>query len=105
LGAGDMFLVTDLPVLDGRTGRRLGQSDGVELILSARHAGTVTDQTTLRLPGGHVEIDGIIRHTDAPLRMTVTGGTGRYAGVSGQLTLLREDTDRKVSVMRLTLLR
>ena len=75
------------------------------MIVSARHDGTVTSQSTLRLPGGHIDIDGVIRHTDHPLRNTVTGGTGRYLGVGGQLTLLREDQHRKVEVMRLELVR
>jgi hypothetical protein len=35
----------------------------------------------------------------------VTSGTGRYAGVRGQLTLLREDSRDKVVVMRLELIR
>ncbi|MCW2774328.1 MAG: hypothetical protein JWN91_2654 [Nocardioides sp.] len=105
LGPGDLFLGTDLPVFDEVTGERIGTSDGVELILSARHDGTVTDQTTFRFAGGHVDVDGIIRHTDTPLRMTVTGGTGRYLGVSGQLTLVKEDAHRKVEVMRLELVR
>jgi hypothetical protein len=37
--------------------------------------------------------------------VTVTGGTGRYLGVGGQFTLLREDRHRKVTVMRLELVR
>ena len=47
----------------------------------------------------------MIRHTDKPLRQTVTGGTGRYAGVGGQLVLLKENSKRKVEVMRLELVR
>jgi hypothetical protein len=47
----------------------------------------------------------VVRHTDQPFRITVTGGTGRYLGVGGQLTLLRSDEDRKVEVMRLELVR
>ena len=45
----------------------------------------------------------MIRHTDKPMRWTVTGGTGRYAGVGGQLVLLKEDGKRKVEVMKLEL--
>jgi hypothetical protein len=105
IGPGDLFLGTGLPVLDNATGQRIGTSDAVELIVSARHDGTVTSQSTLRLPGGHIDLDGVVRHTDDPFRVTVTGGTGRYSGVGGQLTLLREDVQRKVSVMRLELVR
>ncbi len=104
ISPGDLFLGVDLPILDNRTGEKVGTSDAVEMILSGRHDGTVTSQSTLRLPGSHIELDGVIRHTDQPLRMTVTGGTGRYLGVGGQLTLLRSDEDRKVEVMRLDLI-
>jgi len=103
LSPGDLFLGTGLPILDNQTGRRIGTSDSVELIVSTRHDGTVTSQGTLRLPGGHIELEGVARHTDAPFRFTVTGGTGRYLGVGGQMTLLREDNQRKMSVMRLKL--
>lgn len=103
IGPGDLFLGVGLPILDDSTGERIGTSDAVELILSARHHGTVTSQSTLRLAGGHIDLDGVVRHTDQPFRVTVTGGTGRYLGVGGQLTLLRSDEDRKVDIMRLEL--
>jgi len=105
LGPGDEFLSTDMPVLDNATGNRIGTSDAVELIVSTRHDGTVTSQGTLRLPGGHVELDGIVRHADSPFRVSVTGGTGRYLGVGGQLTMLQEDDVRKAVVMKLELVR
>jgi len=85
-------------------GRRIGAADAVELILSGRHDGTVTRQSTLRLPGGHVEVNGIIRRTDDPIRVTVIGGTDQFAGAGGQMVLLRENADRKVSVVRLELI-
>jgi hypothetical protein len=73
--------------------------------VSKRHDGTVVNQSTLRLPGGHVDIDGVVRHTDLPFRTSVTGDTGLYLGTGGQLTLIREDTARKVVVMKLELVR
>ena len=102
--AGDLFLGTDAPVFDEGTGDRIGSADAVELIVSGRHNGTVTGQQTLRLPGGHVDVDGIMRHSDKPLQLPVIGGTGRFAGAGGQLTLVREDRERKVSIMKLELL-
>ena len=105
IGPGDLFLGVGMPILDNRTGKQVGTSDAVELIVSARHDGTVTSQSTLRLPGGHIDLDGVVRHTDQPFRTTVTGGTGRYLGVGGQLTLLRSDESRKVEVMQLELVR
>jgi hypothetical protein len=103
LGAGDLVLSTGMPILDNASGQRVGTGDAVELIVSKRHDGTVVDQSTLRLPGGHVDIDGVVRHTDSPFRASVTGGTGRYLGTGGQLTLIKEDTARKVVVMKLEL--
>lgn len=105
IGPGDLFLGVGMPVLDNATGEQIGTSDAVELIVSGRHDGTVTSQSTMRLPGGHVELDGIVRHTDKPFRATVTGGTGAYLGVQGQITLLKSDKDRKVEVMKLELIR
>jgi hypothetical protein len=101
IGPGDLFLGVGMPILDNGTGEQIGTSDAVELILAARHDGTVTSQSTLRLPGGHIDLDGVVRHTDQPFRITVTGGSRSYLGVGGQLTLLRSDEDRKVEVMRL----
>lgn len=106
LGPGDIFLVVGMPILDNATGEQLGTSDAVEMmLLPRRHHGTVTMQTTLRLPGGHIDLDGVVRHSDKPFRMTVTGGTGRYLGVDGQLTLLKEDRHRNINVMKLELVR
>jgi hypothetical protein len=100
---GDVFIGTDQPLYDENTRRRIGSSDAVELILSGRHDGTVTSQQTLRLPGGNIDLDGIVRHTDNPLRITVTGGTGEFAGAGGQM-VATEDAKRKVSILRLELL-
>jgi hypothetical protein len=105
VGAGDLILSTGMPILDNASGERVGSGDAVELIVSKRHDGTVVDQSTLRLPGGHVDIDGVVRHTDSPFHVSVTGGTGRYLGTGGQLTLIREDSERKVVVMKLELTR
>jgi hypothetical protein len=105
LGAGDMILSTGLPILDKASGRRIGTGDAVELIVSKRHDGTVVNRSTLRLPGGHIDIDGVVRHTDSPFRVSVTGGTGRYLGTSGQLTLIRQDSALKAVVMKLELTR
>jgi hypothetical protein len=105
VGPGDLFLGVGMPILDNDTGKQLGTSDAVELIVSARHNGTVTSQSTLRLPGGPIELDGVVRHTDQHFRTTVLGGTGRYLGVGGQLTLLKSDGQRKVEVEKLELVR
>jgi hypothetical protein len=105
LGAGDLILSTGQPILDNASGHRVGTADSVELIVSKRHDGTVVSRGTLRLQGGHVDIDGVVRHTDSPFRVSVTGGTGIYLGTGGQLTLIKEDAARKVVIMRLELVR
>jgi hypothetical protein len=103
LGPGDMFTIAGLPVHDENTGRRVGSVDASETILSARHDGTVIQEATYRLRGGTVTVAGAIRHTDQPTRLPVTGGTGDYLGVTGQLVDLREDNDRNVTIFKLVL--
>ena len=105
LGPGDMFTITGLPVHDENTGRRIASVDADETILSARHDGTVIQEATYRFADGTVTVAGAIRHTDHPIRLPVTGGTGEYVGVTGQLRELREDNDRKVVIFRLVLIR
>jgi hypothetical protein len=103
LGPGDMFLSVGSPLHDNATGARLGSMDGIETIVARAHNGTVGELVTLRLNGGRVTLSGIIRHNDTPISLPVTGGTGSYSGVGGQLTELREDNKRKVIVFRLDL--
>jgi hypothetical protein len=105
LSPGDMFVSSDMPVSNASTGKKLGSMDGWEIILSAHHNGTVAGTTLLRLPDGNVTIDGTVRHTDDPNTFAVTGGTGTYAGVSGTMEVVRENTRRKVVIMRLELTR
>ena len=104
LGPGDQFLVVGMPIMDNVTGEQLGTTDAVEMMMfPKRHQGTVTMHYTLRLRGGHIDLDGVVRHSDKPFRIPVTGGTGRYLGVGGQLTLLKEDRRRNINVMGLEL--
>jgi hypothetical protein len=100
--AGDMFTVTGQPVSDEATGRRAGSLDAMETVVSGLHDGTVSMVATLRLGDGTLHGGGVVRHTDEPVRLPVTGGTGAYAGASGQLTVT-EDTARKRTIMRLEL--
>jgi hypothetical protein len=105
LGAGDIFVGSDLPVRNLATGKRIGSMDGWEIILSAHHDGTVAGATVLHLADGNVIIDGMVRHTDEPNIFAVTGGTGTYVGVSGTMTVVRENRRRKVNIMRLEITR
>jgi hypothetical protein len=105
IGPGDMFLGTGVPALSHATGKRIGTFDSAETIVSGAHNGIVDQTTTLRLRDGLIMFGGVVRHDDKPLRSAVIGGTGRYAQARGQLTELREDTGRKVTVLRLDLYR
>lgn len=101
--AGDMFLSTDTPLRDEKTGHRAGQLDGMETILSAAHNGTVTTTGAIRLRDGRIEIAGTLRHTDRDGALAIVGGTGAYANARGEV-IQREDERRKVNIMRVTLL-
>jgi hypothetical protein len=98
-----MFLTVGVPMLDHATGDRIGAMDGTEIIDSARHDGTVEMNETLRFDDGLVILSGVVRHTDEPFRLAVVGGTGAYTGAHGQVSQLREDRHRKVTVLRLDL--
>jgi hypothetical protein len=105
LGAGDMFLSTGAPVRDEATGRRIGALDGIETILSPAHDGTVSELITMRLEDGTLVLQNVIRHTDRPAALAVTGGTGAYADARGQMTEVDENEQRKVTIFKLELMR
>jgi hypothetical protein len=103
LGPGDLSFSTDIPVRDEQTGRRAGELDGMEMILSPAHNGTVHLSAALRLPDGTIELAGTLRHTDPGEPLAIIGGTGAYANARGDVTT-REDGGRKVNVMTVNLL-
>jgi hypothetical protein len=103
MSPGDVILHTRSPGVDARTGRRLGSSDGVETILSLKHAGTVAVSDTVRLPGGRIQVAGSVRHGERTQALAVIGGTGRYANARGQVTIT-EDTKHKRNLITVTLL-
>src|SRR3954447_11497145 len=100
---GDEFASVDVPIRAAKTGQLVASADGVETILDGHHDGTVQQELTFRFAGGTVTLGGEIRHTDAPIGLGVSGGAGRYDRVRGQLVLVREDAQRKVTIMRLEL--
>jgi hypothetical protein len=103
MSAGDIILHTSQPAIDAHTGRRVGSSDGVETILSLKHPGTVAVADTVRLPHGHIQVAGTVRHTDRSPALAVIGGTGAYANARGQVTV-SEDTKHKRNLITITLL-
>lgn len=100
-GPGDVFLVADLPVLVG--GKRIGSLEGTETILSAAHDGTVSQQVTVRLPGGSVMLEGVGRHNDSPFRLAVAGGTGKFNRARGEMVVVGEDEPNKQNIQQLIL--
>jgi hypothetical protein len=103
LSVGDEFFSTDQPAYATGTTQRIATLDGVETIISGAHQGTVLENGTIRLHGGLVMFGGVVRHTDRPFRMAVTGGTGRYANATGQLTLVSEDNHTRSTNLELKL--
>ena len=102
-GPGDLFLFGRIPM--HARGERVGTLEGTETIISAAHIGTVTQEVTLRLPGGRVMVSGAGRHDDTPFQLAVVGGTGRFLKARGMLVVVGEDEERKVSIWRLTIVR
>jgi allene oxide cyclase-like protein len=100
---GDMFLSTDVPVYDARTGKRVGTDDGMETMVSLRHKGTAMLYGRTRLRDGMIEGAALLRHSDSEQTGVVTGGTGAYAGARGFITIA-EDRAHKRNVITVTLL-
>jgi hypothetical protein len=101
--AGDMALTVDAPLRDEQTGRRVGELDGMETVLSRAHNGTVHMAAAVRLRDGRIEMGGTLRHSDRGQALSVIGGTGAYANARGEVTQ-RENERRKLIIMRITLL-
>jgi Allene oxide cyclase barrel like domain len=85
--AGDYVTFSDR-LFDG-TGRRVGAEAGSGLLTKVSKAGLQVSYTlTIRLAGrGQISAQGL--STSAPTkRLAVTGGTSRYVGAAGSLTLV-----------------
>jgi hypothetical protein len=85
--AGDYVTFSDS--LFDRAGRRVGAEAGSGLLTHVTEAGLQVSYTlTIRLVGrGQISAQGL--SSSAPTkRLAVTGGTGRYVGAAGALTLV-----------------
>jgi Dirigent-like protein len=100
---GDEFFTTGAKLLDPTSGRRVGATDGMEIVVGRAGQGTVALTGTLRLTDGRIHMQGLIRHSDTPQQLPVVGGTGAYEGASGTVTV-REDMRRKRNIMEVRLL-
>jgi Dirigent-like protein len=100
---GDEFFTTGAKLVDPASGRRVGATDGMEVVVGRAGQGTVALTGTLRLADGRIHMQGLIRHSDRRQQLPVVGGTGAYEGASGTVTV-REDVRAKRNIMEVRLL-
>jgi hypothetical protein len=78
-------LVNAAPQFGKKTGAVVGSDSGT-LTFTSKH--TATFAGTTRLPGGTLTLQGAVySKTDGSTVFQVTGGTGKYAGMHGTLTV------------------
>ena len=59
---------------------------------------------TLRLRGGQITLQGLVPFSETdmgPFTVAVTGGTGAYRGVSGEMTVRSLSDTRELYILRL----
>lgn len=88
---GDVFTTYGETLLDARTGERRGSSDGLSQVISRRSKGTMSMSGTLRLAGGTLQMQGVLRHSDPAQTLAVVGGTGAYEGARGSVMVSSDD--------------
>jgi hypothetical protein len=103
-GIGDQFVFSeDLFSTDGRpTGQSGGSCTVVRVDERARSA-TTNCVATLAFPRGQVTLQGLVTFAeegDQPFTVAVTGGTGRYQGVGGEM-LIDERGEDSLYTLRL----
>jgi hypothetical protein len=89
LSPGDQQVLTEDLYRDGK---RVGEAHIVCTIVRVTPDPAVTGQcvSTATLPGGQIASQGVVSSAQietSPFVQAVTGGTGRYAGVRGELTV------------------
>ena len=95
-GPGDELILRS--VLHNQAGDRVGSLNVFCVIVLANQ---LECQGTYRLPSGTITGTAMVpndENSTAPVRIAITGGTGRYAGARGQIvtTPTSPDTDRSV---------
>jgi hypothetical protein len=86
ISMGDEIVFSE-PILDRRGGTVVGRSYGTGTFVRGNKPsnGLVLGRGALKLAGGEIEVEGLLRSTDSPHTDTlaVIGGTGAYEGVRG----------------------
>ncbi|MGW3482451.1 hypothetical protein [Rhodococcus sp. PSBB049] len=86
LDVGDVDVFSDIL---SRDGQQVGHDGGVCWFTNI--AGPDSPIThcvlTIQFEDGQIFAQGLGIHTTAPFGMTITGGTGRYAGLGGEITV------------------
>ena len=100
---GDEFIFTDgIYQWSGRKrGKRVGSTHGIATITSPT---TAFFTGTTSLPGGQLQGAGYFRFTARVEKLAVLGGTGRYSGAGGEVTITKlggENSDKSSFVVHL----
>src|SRR5436305_11514751 len=74
------------PVFDADNDTKVGSDQG-NCVRASTKQGRWECMWTTFLPKGHITVEGPYRDAYATTRLTVTGGTGRYANARGQMVL------------------
>jgi hypothetical protein len=104
LGVGDGQFTTSqlrnaVAQLGKPKGAVVGSDSGTMTIAGER---SIRVDVVTRLPGGTIVMRGLIRPAPAGVALPVTGGTGRFAGARGTMTISEESGRRAINVYRLT---
>jgi hypothetical protein len=100
---GDEYIFTDglYQWAGTKRGRRIGTTHGIATITSPT---TAFFTGTTFLPDGVIQGAGYFRFTARVEKIVVVGGTGRYRGVGGEVTITKlggENSDKSSFVVRL----
>ena len=80
---GDSFILTNVPLRDAQTQRRVGRADALETVFGPQgEYWTIT----ARLANGTLQVYGQRRHPQRVSVLPVVGGTGAYANARGTMS-------------------
>jgi hypothetical protein len=100
LSLGDQFVFHDALL---RNGTRIGADGGVCSVISPT-SGMFQCAVTFSLPSGRIAAQGLIAHspgTNAAFVFAVTGGTGSYSKVAGEVKMVQSTNESALVTLRL----